>query len=294
MTGTLPDGFAVFILTHGRPDRVLTYRLLRARGYTGPIYLVIDNEDATADAYRDRYGDQVIQFDKAAVARTFDTADLSEDRRTIVYARNACHDIANRLGLRWYMQLDDDTESFQHRYVRPDPDTPGRMVLDSVRASRLDDTIAALIRFLEDTGALTVAWAQMGDYIGGAHPGSRIYKGLLRKAMNSFIIRADRPVGFIGRLNEDVNTYVVKGNRGELFLTPTGFALEQAITQTAGGGMSDVYLDAGTYVKSFYTVMMYPAAVRLTTIGSLYRRIHHQVRWRNAVPQILAEHHRKG
>ena len=29
------NGFVAFILTHGRPDRVLTYEKLRKHGYTG-------------------------------------------------------------------------------------------------------------------------------------------------------------------------------------------------------------------------------------------------------------------
>ena len=37
--------FAVFILTHGRPDNVITYNTLKKAGYTGDIYIVIDNED---------------------------------------------------------------------------------------------------------------------------------------------------------------------------------------------------------------------------------------------------------
>ena len=37
--------FAAFILTHGRPDNVLTYDSLKKAGYTGRIVLIIDNED---------------------------------------------------------------------------------------------------------------------------------------------------------------------------------------------------------------------------------------------------------
>ncbi|MEW3551668.1 hypothetical protein MZV21_26770 [Escherichia coli] len=36
------DDFCAFILTHGRPDKVLTYRTLRRAGYTGKIFIVVD------------------------------------------------------------------------------------------------------------------------------------------------------------------------------------------------------------------------------------------------------------
>ena len=56
--------FVAFILTHGRPNRVKTYELLRKCGYTGRIVLVIDNEDKTAQEYFDKYGDDVVVFNK--------------------------------------------------------------------------------------------------------------------------------------------------------------------------------------------------------------------------------------
>ena len=112
--------------------------------------------------------------------------------------------------------------------------------------------------------------------------------------MNSFICSVDRPFKFFGRLNEDVNTYVTLGNRGKLFLTMPQVMLHQKATQQNPGGMSDIYLDKGTYIKSFYSVMYCPSAVRVDTMGDKYeRRIHHQVRWRNAVPMIIREKWRK-
>ena len=39
------DNFVALILSHGRPDRVYTYKSLQKAGYTGPVYIVIDNED---------------------------------------------------------------------------------------------------------------------------------------------------------------------------------------------------------------------------------------------------------
>ena len=93
------DNFVVFILTHGRADNVITATTLKRCGYSGKIVYVIDNEDETAEEYRERFGaENVYQFDKKAVSMTFDTMDLSEDRRTIVYARNVCFDIARELG----------------------------------------------------------------------------------------------------------------------------------------------------------------------------------------------------
>ena len=41
----IKEDFTVFILTHGRPNNVKTYKTLKRFGYTGKIHIVIDNED---------------------------------------------------------------------------------------------------------------------------------------------------------------------------------------------------------------------------------------------------------
>ncbi len=45
------NDFAVLILSHGRADRVYTIPTLRKGGYTGKIYIVVDNEDEQQDEY---------------------------------------------------------------------------------------------------------------------------------------------------------------------------------------------------------------------------------------------------
>ena len=57
--------FCAFILSHGRAENVITYTLLRRCGYTGRIFIVIDNEDSMCDDYKERYGDDVIVFNKS-------------------------------------------------------------------------------------------------------------------------------------------------------------------------------------------------------------------------------------
>jgi len=276
--------FAVFVLTHGRPDRVLTLGALRRAGYTGRTYLVIDNEDARGDEYRETFGaDSVIEFDKAAIAETFDTADTFEDRRAIAYARNACYGIAEELGLDYFLELDDDYHDFLYRYRRG-------LVIGSTMIRSMDRLIEGMLAFLDETGAMSVAFSQGGDHIGGVE--GSIGRGLLRKAMNSFFLRTDRPVRFLGRLNEDVNTYTLGGSRGELYLTLTGLQLNQTQTQQQGGGMTEVYRASGTYVKSFYSVMMCPSFVRIRTMGRFDRRYHHSIEWDHAVPKILHERYR--
>ena len=280
------EKFAALILTHGRPDRVHTWKSLRRHGYTGPIYLVIDSEDQAGDEYRETFGaDRVIVFDKNDIADTFDIADSRQDHASVIYARNAAWRIAEDLGLDYFIELDDDYTSFMYRFP-----LKGKLGSKSIRY--LDKVFAAMVDLLEDTGAKSVAMSQGGDHIGGIN-GTNYYKGLTRKVMNSFVFRTDTPVTFIGRMNDDVNTYVVNGSRGDLFFTTMHIQLCQLPTQSNEGGLTDMYVDSGTYVKSFYTVMMQPSSVTIGTMGNLHRRYHHMISWDNTVPKILSDRYRQ-
>jgi len=276
--------FAAFILTHGRPDNVVTYKTLRAGGYTGDVFFIVDNEDATVDRYRANFGaNRVIVFDKKAQADKIDEANNFDNRKVIVHARNASFDIAEALGVTHFVQLDDDYREFKYRTGR------GKYIdAGSKPIRQLDYVIEATCEFLDTSGAVTVAWAQGGDFIGG-------FSGikLKRKAMNSFFCRTDRRFTFLGAINEDVNTYVVEGTRGRLFFTFTGLQLDQLATQSQGGGMTDIYLQRGTYVKSFTSVLFCPSSVRVAMMSTKHERMHHVIDWRATCPKIVPHHIRR-
>lgn len=281
------NDFVAFILTHGRPDRVYTIDALKNAGYTGRIVLVIDNEDKTADQYYEKFGkENVVMFDKLKKSKEFDTIDIGRDRRAIVYARNACFDIAKELGYKYFLELDDDYTNFRQRFIKDNGQFGSWYLKD------FDAVVDCMLEFLETSGALTVAFAQTGDFIGGS--GSKVFKDkLARKAMNSFFCKTDNKFDFIGRINEDVNTYVNLGSKGHLFFTVSDMSLDQTQTQANSGGMTELYLNAGTYVKSFFTVISNPSSVKLYTVGSSHKRIHHSIDWDNAVPKIISSHYKK-
>tara|TARA_R110001606_G_scaffold319932_1_gene466904 strand:+ start:723 stop:1574 length:852 start_codon:yes stop_codon:yes gene_type:complete len=281
------NNFAAFILSHGRADNVITYETLKKTGYTGKIYIIIDNEDKTSKEYYDRFGDKVIMFDKKKISKTFDEADNFNDRRSIVYARNACFDIAKDLGIKYFIQLDDDYTTF--RFAANDK---GEYITQNTSITNLDGIFNAMLNFYKSTDIHSIAMAQGGDFIGGEK--SRVFKDkLARKCMNSFICSTDRPFQFNGRINEDVNTYTHKASLGYKFFTIATVRLEQKQTQSNEGGMTDIYLDNGTYIKSFYSVIFQPSAVTISLMGNKNNRLHHRVNWNATTPVILDEKYKK-
>ena len=279
------NNFCVFILTHGRPDKVYTYKTLQKHGYTGKIYLVIDNEDSTADDYYKMYGDYVIMFDKAAIAKTFDEGDNFQDRRTIVYARNACFQIAKELGIRYFLQLDDDYTKFCYK-------EPGSPEIWDKPIKNLDKIFKLTLTYYRSIETNSIAFSQNGDFLGGTY-GNAAKNPCFRKCMNTFFCDVNRQFQFVGRVNEDVNTYTELGRKGKLFLSIPNVSIIQKATQKTKGGMSDVYTLQGTYVKSFYTVMYAPSCTKIKLMQSRHPRLHHAISWRNAVPVIIREKHKK-
>lgn len=280
------EDFAVFIITHGRAGNISTLAPLRDGHYSGKLFYLIDNEDDQAEEYKRLYGSEnVVIFDKQKSFEETDTMDTTGEKRAIVFARNAIFEVAKKLGLQYFLMLEDDFTGFNFRWEE-------ETKLAYCDCSDLDTLFESMIDFLNDSGALTVCFAQGGDFIGGKD-NPNVHKGLLRKAMNSFFCNVDKPIQFRGTMNEDVTAYTTLGSRRELFFTVTDANIVQKATQSVPGGMSEVYKDNGTYMKSFYSVMSMPSAVKVATIRDKHIRIHHGIDWTCCVPKIMSERWKK-
>lgn len=281
------NNFAVFILTHGRPDNVMTYKSLRKQGYSGKIYLIVDDKDKTRHEYIEKYKGEVILFSKEEIAKRFDLMDSFENDKVIVYARNVCWQIARELNLDFFIQLDDDYTEF---FLMDDRRKK------HVHTTSLDWAFNAFLRCLDSTKVRTLAFAQGGDFIGGFE-GSTYKMRYKRKSMNSFFFKVgkeEEDMLFIGRMNEDVNSYLLGGMRGKIFIQTSEAMINQKSTQQNAGGMTEAYKSNGTYVKTFYSVINAPSCCKVSVMRShANNRIHHQINWKSAAVKILRESNRK-
>lgn len=283
------DDFGILILTHGRAESIVTVEMLEKVRYTGKWYCLIDNEDDQAEAYKKRFGeDRVIVFDKRAVAEWTDAGDNIDKRTAILWARNVSFYVAEQLGLKYFMMLDDDYANVYLKYCDSTREhLYGRMF------KMFDDACEMCCDFLDATPTLSIAFAQGGDWIGGIN--NRYIRHLLfRKCMNSFVCRTDRKFKYTGRMNEDVTTYVRNAMLGRLMFTCMPIVVIQLATQSLSGGMTEEYVDGGTYLKSFYSVMYAPSAVKVSTMpGPTHIRIHHHIEWNNCETKIISEKYKK-
>jgi hypothetical protein len=281
------NDFAIFILSHGRPNTVFSYKTLRRQGYTGKIYIIIDNADTTANQYYKNYDKQVIMFNKKEEAKYTDCCDNFNNLKTAMYARNVCYKIAKKLNIRYFCQFDDDYTQMEYK-----SDNLGNYSSKCIK--NLDKIFKIILDFYKSVNIKSIAFAQGGDFLGGSN-NSEVLDGYkpIRKCMNSWICDTERPLLFTGTMNDDVSTYVRYSIKGYIFLTCMLISVIQVATQAGEGGMSDIYKNSGTYVKTFYTVMQAPSCVKIALMGRVNYRIHHKVQWNNTAPKIIREKYKK-
>lgn len=284
------DDFAVFILSHGRPNRIYTLRSLNRVGYTGDYYIVVDDEDEALERYKTKFGDKVIVFSKQEAIEKTDRGVNLDNRQIVCPARNQCFAIAKDLGYSYFMELDDDYDEFKFRFDQNFEYNPYGVKLDN-----FDEVLNELIKLYQKTDATVISFAQGGDFFGGKDGSIAQALKIKRKAMNTMLFRTDKPVKFMGSINEDVNAYVRLQQLGRLFFMVNTLSVDQKETQTNPEGLTNIYLSTGTYIKSFYTILYSPSCVKLRTIGrkKTTQRIHHAIQWRNAVPKIVSDEYKK-
>ena len=109
--------FAVFIMVHGRPDKMWTYNTLRKCGYTGKIFLVADNLDKTLNEYKLKYGNELLVFDKKEASKEMDSGDNTGDLRSTLFAANKIFDLAKENNIKHFFIMCDDYYYFGYRYM---------------------------------------------------------------------------------------------------------------------------------------------------------------------------------
>jgi len=280
----MKNKFAVFIMVHGRPDNMKTYNTLRNQGYSGKIYLIGDSADNTIGRYEEIYGDELIVFDKIKESKKYDAGDNSGDLRSTMYSANAIFDLAEEKGIEYFSIMCDDYYDFYYALKG----TKGKVV-----PQNMNIIFDLMIEYYKTIPAKSIAFAQTGDFIGGVDNGRGAYRFSKRKVMNTFICSTKRRFEFLGRMNEDVTTYVNLGQKGDLFLTIPVIAMGQPDTQKEKKGLTEMYTDNGTYVKSFFSVMYNPSCVKTSMMNANHKRIHHSIKWNNTTPMIINERHKK-
>ena len=286
----MQDDFAVFICTHGRPNKQLTLNLLRKCGYTGKIYLVVDDTDSTIQEYIDNFGsDNVIVFDKNYYINSdrFDNCSNDPSYKCIVYAKRAVEDIAKSLGINFFAISDDDITRFALRYpvdgkVRRFPIVNFDKLL-SVYLNMLDNDIAG------------IGFGHVTSYCGGVK--SFDYESLSARYLPyQFILRNSKiDVSWTSWFAEDDVTELEEGKIGKLWLViPYIMQETEPIGDiSADGGMVDVYKQSNMFKLNFNVILHCPCGTSLMYKPHKSNRYVIMRRYNRCLPNLISGGYKK-
>ena len=271
----------VFIPSYHRADNLKTVKYLEKIDYDMKhVYVFIDDEANDRERYKavaKQYGFRLVVFDMTEARKRFDYVHrASASRRSAGQARNMFQDYAKKKCIEWYVVMDDDTKEFQFRVKGVYVHTASG---DTVK--RTFEMIAEMMR-RQRIGLFGVS--QTGDFYGS------LYLSMMRrKVMNvtfydtRFIYRGERGVQdddtsqFAGVLNEGLFT-------GSL---ADGINLQQTVSATAKGGLTDLYNECKLYNKAMVTPIQYPSAIRAERQVMNGGRIHHRIDYKYLAPRLM-------
>lgn len=250
------DDFAIFILTHGRPNNQRTLETIRREGYTGKVYLVVDDLDKTFGEYKHLY-DNVIVFDKMKYVDKTDCG-LSEPKINFaVFARNAIEDIAKDMGYKFFGMFDDDLERLRFRYEEDNH-------LMSVEISDLDSVIDAVIEYMEDCNIATTSFAPVPVFIGGLTRlrQRNLDNGKLRECFNVVFRNSSFDVTWGLNMHEDRITSMMCGRKGQIWQMLLFIQMDLGeLFGKEEGGNSSVYREMDKFQQVFFPTLVFPDSI---------------------------------
>lgn len=248
--------FAIFILTHGRPDRQLTYETLQREGYTGKVYLVVDDLDTTAPQYMCQY-DNVILFDKMKYVDKTDCG-LSEPKINFaVFARNAIEDIAKEMGYKFFGMFDDDVKKLRFRYEENNH-------LMSVEVMNLDKVIDAVLEYMEECCISTTSFSPVPAFIGGLNRFEQrtLDSGKLRECFNVIFRNSSFDVHWGLNMHEDRITSMISGLQGQIWQMLLFIQMDLGeLFGKSDGGNSSVYRSMDKFQQVFFPTLVFPNSI---------------------------------
>lgn len=271
----------IFVPSYHRADNLKTAKFFKRIGWDAQkIHVVIDSEaDDLAEYVRvtNSLGCQLHVFDMEEARARYDYVHRpSVSRRSAGQARNMFYEIAQNLGIEFFMVQDDDTIGYEikrrGKYQRLACMDDIASVFEGVREFMLRRRIGLF------------GISQTGDFIGGQND-----KLLRLKVMNTtfvympYIYRGER-----GVQDDDTSQFVNIMNEG-LFTGSTGdgLALKQTPSATSPGGLTELYNECKLLNKALVCPIQFPSSIYAQHQENNGGRIHHSIRHKYLFPRIL-------
>lgn len=270
------------ICTHGRPKTQHTLSLLRSCGYTGDIYLVVDDEDNTVEELKANYselGAIVSMFNKEHYFQTMDKGTNENHRACILYAKGYCEDLARELGLDAFVIADDDLLSFRFRYC------DGDSLKSQKITSNLDAVLEAYVEYMLSSNISATGFGFTQFYFTGVD--SFGYENMQKyRVPYNFVFRNTKHrVDWLSWFGEDVISGVYYNKIGQIWTATPLVQQEIFPLATQEGGMKDVYDGNQSIRLAMQNLMYLPSEIKPFLYKGKYMAA---IKRENAFPKIIS------
>lgn len=277
---------AIYICTHGRPGKQITHKMLRDAGYTGDIILVIDNEDEHGQGYLEfvKYDDRTWLhiFDKQKIIDSTNTTKSPPNRKTILYAKNACEMFANEDGVDCFAICDDDIPGFRYRYIE-DGSCKSLTVTQN-----MDKVIQSYMEYLLESDITATSFGMAQFYFSGENCFSP--ETMLKwRVPYTFVFRNTKhKVNWVSDYGEDITTAIECANQGKFMMASPFVQMNLSPMGVGEGGMVELHKD--TFRLAEYGHVWHPTSEQIK-----YYKDHWMstIKRESAFPMLISSRHKQ-
>lgn len=273
--------YAVFICTHGRPNRQSTLQALREAGYLGMIFLVLDDEDDTAQGYVKYENDhtKILVFNKQEWIDRSETGIPEDIRSTVLYAKNFCEHMASDIfNLDAYILADDDLLKFYY----PIADMEIKYCMQDVIYHIVEYLLTCNICMLGFMAKPKSKYMSILKYVVGE---DRLpYHFMVRNCRHRVNWRSFIGQDLIGNLDASIRgRYIFNIHLVQYTFTPN---------TSISGGMKSTYELVSDYTRTICIFKYYPSSVEMSECGDCGFEIAY--RRNNMCPMLVSSRYKKG
>lgn len=274
----------IYICTHGRPDKQITLKALRDAGYTGKIILVLDDEDETISGYYDNLDmcDDFVFFKKQSIIDTTNTTSSPPNRKTILYAKNACEIDAEKRGLDVFAICDDDIPGFRYRYVE-DGSCKSLTITHN-----MDKVIQSYMEYLLDSDITATSFGMAQFYFSGENCFSP--ETMLKwRVPYTFVFRnAKHTVDWVSDYGEDITTAIECANQGKFMMASPFVQMNLSPMGVGEGGMVELHKD--TFRLAEYGHVWHPTSEQIKYYKDRWMST---IKRESAFPMLISSKHKQ-
>lgn len=232
---------AIYICTHGRPSKQITHRMLRKAGYTGEIVLVIDNEDEHGKGYlefvKGEDNTRIHVFDKRKIIDSTNTTNYPPNRKTILYAKNACEQFAKEDNCDCFVICDDDIPGFRYRYVE------GKSCKSLTISDNMDQIIDSHYKFLIESNVAATSFGIAQFYFTGANCFNNDNMQKWRIPYTFVFRNIQHSIDWVSDYGEDITTSIEQSRHGQFQCAMPFVQMNLSPMGVGDGGMVELHKD---------------------------------------------------